>query len=170
MQEEHGLGEFRRGPGFDLDVGEAGGENGGEGARGEFRGGENARGLRTRSGGNRDRRQRTRRGARAREEVIDETVLVFPVGGLRRGGNDFGERSSHRHAEFEAQGSGEDRIDVLGAEDDGADFREMRGYRGFEPSAVQRGRDDEVGLERLNLVEQLCELGAASGGFLFKRI
>ena len=136
LEEENGLGEFRRGPSFDLDVGEAGGENGGKRTRGEFRGGENARGLRTR--GSRDcyRRQRPRRGASAGEEVIDETVLVFPVGGLRRGGNDFGERTGHGHAELEAQGCGEDRIDVLRAEDDAADFRETRGDGGFEPSAV----------------------------------
>ena len=102
--------------------------------------------------------------------MIDETVLVFPVGGLRRGGNDFGERGGHGHAELEAKRGGKDRIDVLRAEDDAADFREMRGDGCFEPSAVQRGCDDEVRLERLHLGEQRGEFGAASGGFLFKRI
>ena len=97
-------------------------------------------------------------------------MLVFPVRGLRRGGNDLGERSGHGHAEFEAERGGKDRIDVLRAEDDAADFRETRGDGGFEPSAVQRGCDDEVGLERLNLGEQRGEFGAASGRFLFKWI
>jgi hypothetical protein len=102
--------------------------------------------------------------------VINETVLIFPVGGLRGGGNYFGERSGHGYAEFEAECCGKDRIYVLSAEDYAADFWKMRGDRGFEPRAVQRGRDDQVGLELLNLGEQSGEFGSASGGFLFERI
>ena len=170
LEPEDGLGEFRCGPSFDLDVGEAGGKHRRECPRGEFRGIENTRSLRARGGRNRHCRQRSRRGARPGEEVIDEPVLVFPVGGLGRGGNDFGKRTGDRDAQLEAQGGGEDRVDVLRAEDDATDFRKMRGDGRFQPSPIERRRDDEIGLELFDFSEQRSEFGAASGGFFFKRI
>ena len=170
LEPEHDLGEFCGGPGFDLDVGETGGEDGGETRGRELRGGEDGRGRGGSGGGDRDSGERAGGGSGAREQVIDEAVLVLPVGGAGGGGDGFRERGGDFDAEIEPERGGEDRVHVLPAEHDAADFGEMRGDGGFEPGAVERGREDQVGREGGDLAEERGEFGAALGGFLFEGV
>ena len=170
LEPENDLGEFLGGPRLDLHVGEAGGEDGRKGAGRELGGAEHGCGLGVGGRGNCDGRKRASGGAGAREQVIDEAVLIFPVGGVRGGGHGFRKRRGDFDAEIEAEGGGKDGINVLGAEHHAADFGEMRGDGGLEPRAVERGGEDEIGREGFDFAQERGEFGAALGGLLFERI